>query len=311
MMNRRDRGYKSLVMGIWLILSSIPVGVQAGGSGLSFLKLGVTARGVAMGDAGVAVASGSEATYYNPAGLFIRDGNSSGEITVMHKEWIQDTRTNFLGGVAELDEDQAIGVSINSTTVSDIEVRTRPGPPEGTFASRNYSLGFSYARVISENIRAGITGKFLYEKILIDEASGWGIDAGVQCATPIEHLSVGAAVSNLGSMGKLRSESTTLPSLLRVGGSYGFPLESLKSDVMVASDYLLLFNGTSSFASIGGEFTFDRTIAARLGYALGSEGRKFSTGLGIRYGLFNLDYAYAPLAEELGNTHTISVGVRF
>ncbi len=284
---------------------------NAGGSGLSFLKLGVAARGVAMGDAAVAHAKGSEATFYNPAGLFPGGNDGSGEITVMHKEWIQDTRTDFLGAIAELDDEQAIGISINSTTVSDIEVRSRPGPAEGLFTARNYSLGFSYARVLSENIRAGITGKFLYEKILVDEASGLAVDIGVQYATPIEHLSVGAAVDNLGSMNNLRNESTTLPSLLRLGGAYGFPLDEIRSDLILASDYVLLFNESSSFASLGAELTFDRTIAARLGYTLGSEGRKLSTGLGVRYGLFSLDYAYAPLSEDLGNTHTVSVGVRF
>jgi hypothetical protein len=35
-----------------------------------------------------------------------------------------------------------------------------------------------------------------------------------------------------------------------------------------------------------------------VGYTLGSEGRKLSTGLGIRYGLFNLDYAYALLRKS-------------
>lgn len=282
-----------------------------GSSGLSFLKLGTSGRGVAMADAAVAHAAGPEATFYNPAGIFPAFPGGSAEVMVMHKEWIEDTRTDFLGATIALDESNALGLSVNSTTVSDIEVRTRPGPADGVFTARNYSLGLSYARVFSENLRVGITGKLLYEKILVDEASGLGLDIGVQYDPPIGNLSIGAAIANLGGMSNLRNEATSLPSLLRLGGAYTLPLEDLRSDLLVAADYLQLFNEGNSYASFGGEFTYDRTVAARLGYTAGSEGRKLSTGIGLMYGMFSLDYAFAPLAEDLGNTHTVSVGVRF
>ena len=74
-----------------------PLFAQAGGAGLSFLKLGTSAKGIAMGDAMSAHVTGSAATHYNPAGL-PRSGEEGnpGQILLMHKEWIQDTRTEFL-----------------------------------------------------------------------------------------------------------------------------------------------------------------------------------------------------------------------
>ena len=259
-----------------------------------------------MADAMVSHAKGSEATFYNPAGLL----SLSSEIAVMHKEWIQDTQTEFLGATASLDADQAIGISVNSTTVQDIEIRTRPGPAEGTFTARNYALGLSYSRVLSDHIRAGITGKFLYEKILIDEASGFGVDFGLQYETPIEHLSAGVVIANLGSMNNLRNEKTALPSLIRAGAAFESRLEEIGSDLTLASDYVFVFPESGSYASVGAELVFEEAFAARLGYTFGSEGRKLSTGIGLRYGILGLDYAYAPLAADLGNAHTISVLVR-
>ena len=227
----------------------------------------------------------------------------------MHREWIQDTQTEFLGASADLGSGQAIGLSINSTSVSDIEIRTRPGLPEGTFTSRDYAIGVSYAQQISANVDVGATGKFLYEKILVDEASGFGIDLGAQYKTPVEHLSAGLVIANLGGMSNLKNESTSLPTLARVGGAYSDSLPAFSSEFTLASDYKLVFPTSQSIVAVGGEIVFEKTLAVRAGYTFGSEGRKFSAGIGVKYGVVGLDYAYAPLASDLGNAHTFSLFV--
>ncbi|MCZ6776609.1 MAG: PorV/PorQ family protein [Ignavibacteria bacterium] len=283
---------------------------QPGKSGLSFLKLGVSARGLSMADAMSAHVTGSSATFYNPAGLPVAQlANSTSQLTVMHKEWIQDTRTEFLGASALLDEENAIGFSINSTTISDIEIRTRPGPSEGTFTARNFSFGASYGRILSEQIRVGITAKFLYEKILIDEASGFAVDIGTQYQTPIENLSVGAVLANLGGMSTLRNEKSSLPTLLRIGPGYSTELVNISSDLTLASDLVYVFPENRSYVSLGGELLFSQTIAARAGYRFGSDGRGFTTGIGVQYSIIFVDYAFAPLSADLGNTHTISLSL--
>ena len=129
---------KIMILGLAICSGVIrpPVYAQPGKSGLSFLKLGVSARGVSMADAMSAHVTGSPATFYNPAGISAtQQANSTSQLTVMHKEWIQDTRTEFLGASALLDEENAIGFSINSTTISDIEIRTRTPDDGATLAS--------------------------------------------------------------------------------------------------------------------------------------------------------------------------------
>jgi len=304
---RKIAGPLTITLILTLAIPSARLYAQAGEAGLSFLKLGTSARGIAMGDAMVAHAGGSAATHYNPAGLHSVEPGSSAQLLLMHKEWIQDTRTEFLGAAATLGDGQAIGLSINSTTVSDIEIRTRPGLPEGTFAARDYALGISYSQRISDVVNVGATGKFLYEKILIDEASGFGVDLGMQYKTPLERLSAGLVIANLGSMSALRTETTSLPSLMRLGGAYADSLPAISSDFTLASDYQLVFPTSQSLLSIGGEILFQETFAARAGYTFGSEGRKFSAGIGVRYGIVGVDYAYAPLSSDLGNSHTFSL----
>lgn len=283
---------------------------QAGQSGLAFLKLGVSGRGLAMGDAMSAIVSGAAATYYNPAGILGSPGTGS-QLMFMHKEWIQDTRVEFLGSSIPLGNDNALGFSLNSTTVADIEIRTRPGPAEGSFTSRNLSLGASYAHAFSEDIRVGVTGRLLYQKILIDESYGMGFDAGAQFKTPIENLAVGAVVANLGTMAGLRGGKTTLPSLVRVGPAWSGEMESINSSFALTADYLYIFPEQNSYLNAGGELAFNQIVAARLGYQFGSEGRGFSGGIGLAYGIFVLDYAYTHLNDDLGNTNTFSLALNF
>ncbi len=294
------------------VLFSSPLMAQIGNSGMAFLKLGVSGRGVSMGDAMSALVEGAAAAYYNPAGLLSSSTGSMGtQLMFMHKEWIQDSRTEFLGGAMPLGERSALGVSVISTTVSDIEVRTRPGPPEATFTARNFSTGLSYAQAFGEDVRLGVTAKFLYEKIFVDEASGFAADLGAQVKTPVENLTAGIVLANIGGMSKLESEKTSLPAMLRIGPAYSVGFGADEYTLNLAVDYMNVFPEKHSYVNTGAEFMFTRILAARAGYQFGSQGRGLSAGLGVSYGIVGLDYAFSHLAEDLGNTHTLSLAVTF
>jgi hypothetical protein len=279
----------------------------AGESGFALLKIGLPARGVAVADALTASAGGAAATMYNPAGL-LRPMNASAELMVTHREWVQDTRMEHLAAGVRLGETDAIGLSLQSVTVGNIEIRTRPGPAEGTFTARMFSLGVSYAHTVMPGLTAGVTAKMLYQKILVDDAAGYAADLGVQYVPGPEGLTLGFALANLGTGGALREERTPLPALARIGGAYAFqPAE--EAAVTLLGDVMHVFPDKQTFAAAGAEIRFRELVTVRGGYQFGSEGRGFSSGLGITYGILALDYAFAPLSHDLGNTHTISVGV--
>ncbi len=284
---------------------------QAGKSGLTFLTIGVSGRGIAMADAMAASASGASAAYYNPAGILSFSKGTSSQVFFSHREWIQDTRSEFLGAATRMGEKDAIGLSLNSTAVSDIEIRTVPGASTGTFTARNLSLGISYSRRLSDVLQAGLTGKLLYEKIFVDEASGFAADLGVQYITSIEGLTAGAVLANIGGVSKLKSENSTLPTSLRIGGAYTMDLASMQSTAMLATDFGYLFPGSQSVVSIGGEFLYDNLFAFRAGYQIGKEARAFSTGVGVTYGIAGFEYAFAPLSSDLGSTHTLGLSLQF
>jgi hypothetical protein len=302
----------SLVGGAILLalgLRPLPAFGAAGQTGFSLLKLGVSGEGVALGDAMTAASRGAASTAYNPAGM-LRGllPESAADVMFTHREWIQDTRLEFLAACIRFDAENALGISLQTATVSDIEIRTRPGPAEGTFTARTFVLGLSYARALDTDLRIGATVKMVYQKILVDDGAGFGLDVGVQYDTGLDGLSLGASVANLGSGGTLREEKSSLPALGRIGGIYRFsPMEN--AAVAVMGDVVSVFPDKQTFVNLGGELRFQELVAVRGGYQLGSEGRGFSAGLGIAYGIVAVDYAYAPLSLDLGNTHTISVSV--
>src|SRR5512142_979885 len=102
-----------LFLPILLLCTSGILHAQAGSTGLAFLKLGAGGRALGMGEAFTSLATDPSATYYNPSGISYSGGP---QLLIMHKEWIQDSRTEFLAATTRLDN-VALGVSVNGTTV--------------------------------------------------------------------------------------------------------------------------------------------------------------------------------------------------
>lgn len=284
-----------------VILLTGTLSAQEIGTGLTFLKLGVGARSAGMADAYTAVASDHSSLYYNPASLRFTKNN---EVMLMHKNWIEETSTEYLGATV-IDENFSYGFSALTTSVANIEVRTKPGPLEGTFSARNFALGLTASYSIDENVAVGITGKMLYEKIFVDEASGYGIDIGGYYRFS-DDMSFGASVLNLGAMTPLRNESSPLPTTLRLGAMYQ---NASVENVMLtgAVDVVKTLNDQITHFHIGVAGVYDNIFSLRAGYKTGYEFSSLSTGFGVMYGILTFDYAFVPFSGGFSSTHTFSL----
>ena len=279
---------------------------QAGETGLSFLKLGVGGRALGMGEAYTAVASDPTAMYYNPAALSQADNS---QILLMHKEWIEGVKTDYLGATTSWNAFR-FGVSVNSTSVDDIELRTVPGPAIGTFDARNAAIGVSLSYAIMPSLSLGMTAKYLYEKILVDEANGYGIDIGAEYKTDWNIMLAGS-ISNLGSMNPLADESSVLPQIFRAGAAYAIPLTDMDGTLTLASDVVSITNDNITHMHFGAELEYHHAFALRAGYQTGYDTKNFSAGIGFYYSLLKFDYAYVPFGEDFGATHTFSLELDF
>jgi hypothetical protein len=288
-----------------LLMSTFLYG-QVGQTGLAFLKFGVGGRALGMGEAFTAIASDPTAMYYNPAGLSL---TSYPQIIFMHKVWIQDTKTEFIAAKTNYDK-LSFGIGVNATSVDNFELRENPGPSLGTFSARNVAIGFSASYSIDPSINIGFTAKYLYEKIFVEDATGMAYDFGGLYMTPW-NIRFGFAVNNLGSMNKLRYESTKLPAIIRFGGAYESKLESFDGSFIGSAEIVNIQGENTTHLHVGIEFNYNNSFMARLGYQTGWGSKNFSTGFGVHYGMFNIDYAFVPVSNDLGSTHTFSLGIDF
>jgi hypothetical protein len=277
---------------------------EAGSKGLSFLKIGLGARAGALGEAYVAVANDATAPMWNPAGLTQAEGR---DVLFIHNQWFQDIRTEYLGTAFRFGEN-GLGFGFLINTVGDIDNRSANGTLMGTFSAHDVALMGAYARRLNRFASVGLTLKVLYEKMYIYSSSGYALDLGAQVSPGMSNMSLGAAVQNIGKMGAMRDEEIPLPLTVRAGLAYRVTADPINGNMLVtadvskASDYRTTLHG-------GLEYQLERRLALRGGYLFGQDERGFSAGLGLRFTMYRLDYAYVPFDCDLGDTHRLTFGI--
>ena len=276
----------------------------AGNTGLSFLKLGVGAESIAMGEAFASLSDDASAVVYNPARLSFGDKTN---VMAMHNSSVQDLTNDFVAAKFSLGTKLSLGVGLLRSGVNDIEIRTIPGESQGTFNSDNLSLGISLAYLVNPTLSIGMTSKFLYEKIYVDDASGVGFDVGANYVK--DNLSLAFVIANFGEINELKDEATKLPTSLRLGGGYKFGKNDLK--YRIGLEGFKVLDGGSFHIHSGGEVGYKDFLFVRAGYQSGYENKGITTGIGFKYKGIKLDYAFIPYTNEFGNSNTFSLGISF
>lgn len=290
----------------FLILFSLKSFAQndgPGNTGLAFLKFGVGARALAMGEAFSSVCDDGTAVIYNPARL---NSGSDNNVTLMYNSAMQDLTNNFIGAKLKVNK-LGLGFGLFKTSVSGIEIRTIPGAPIDKFDAQNLSLNVSLCYEIYKNLSVGVTSKLLYEKIYLDEASGVGFDIGTNFIR--DNFSFSFVLSNLGSINELKSVSTKLPTAVRFGGAYTFRNNNL--NFILALDGYRVLDGGNLHVNSGGEVSYKDMLFIRLGYQTAYDNKGITTGIGFKYKSILMDYAFIPYSDSFGTSNTISLGFNF
>lgn len=334
---------------IIIILVLIPFTSYSGGfskvgtSVAQFLKIGVGARAVGMGESFAAVANDISTLYWNPAGMTNLNKISVG---VSHSQWFADIYHNYAGFAIPLGESDVIGLSAVSLTTSEQEVTTVE-QPEGTGVFYNVSdlaIGLSYARKLTDRFSVGMTVKYIQQVAYNESANTVAIDVGTYLRTGFHNLVIAMAVSNFGGNmqlegrdliiladinngiageynpdARLKTEAYPLPLNFRVGVAMdlvgGF-------DPVIASQYhrfTLAIDGNhpndnNERVNIGGEYSWNESFFARAGYKINYDVEKWNFGGGVKLTLgdqqFSFDYAYVDY-YDLGKVSRFSVELTF
>jgi len=320
-----------------------PLGAQIVKSGTTagqFLKIGVGARAVAMGEAFVATANDITACYWNPGGLSRLGKN---EVIFLHSEWLADISYDFAAFAIPLGEAGTFGGFVTSLTVPDDKVRT-VHDPEGTgelFGATDLALGISYAKNITDRFSFGINGKFIRQKIWNMSGTAVAFDVGTLYWSQFYDLRIGMAMSNFGTKirmegragllfvdidptlegnndkirAHLEMEKWDLPLLFRVG----FALDPIKTEsqrLTIGADAIHP-NDNREYVNMGFEYAFRDVLFLRGGYrGLGIyqlEGG-LTAGGGVRLRLpgavLKVDYAYVDYGR-LQAVHRYAISIEF
>lgn len=310
---------------------------RVGTAGAQFLKIGMGARYVAMGEASVACVNDAYAMYWNPAAL---TAISSSNLSLTNVNWILDVQLNHASFGKSIDDYSAFGISLTSLTMGDMDVTTVE-QPEGTgetFTASSYALAVGYARKFTDRFSVGISGKYVWERISEETAAGLAVDFGTLFYTGFRSLRIGMNISNLGPeiklegpeldsyhnpqpgnpnydnvKAKLQVDPYDLPLTFRFGMAYDF-LDSPESKFTVTFEAKHP-NDNVQQASFGGEYLWKETFSLRGGYKFNyeEEGLTLGGGMKIKTGKntkLDLSYAWADFSR-LSSVHRFSLGFEF
>ena len=268
-----------------------------GTTSAEFLLLGAGARGTALGGSFAAIATDISSLYYNPAGaaLIERAG-----VTIGTYDYVAETRYSW-GGVAFplSGGSRAIGFQLGTFGFDDQPVYTEENPngTGATYSVNQTFVGATFAQNFSDRFSAGITAKYIDDRLGTVSGSAFAVDFGTNFHATLNNHPVkfSFVLSNLGSNLKyegtglrgqvprepipgedetpslpqeanLSTKDFPLPTTFRVGLAYDV-VAGENNRFTVLGDFNQPNNNTPGF-SFGGEWMSNRIGGSDFGFAL-------------------------------------------
>ncbi len=303
-------------------------GQRTGTAAAQFLKIGVGARAIGMGESYIAVGNDAEALYWNPAGITLFDKNS---VFFSHNQWLIDTRLEYAGLVFHLDPANSIGAAITYLHTDDM-VETTELQPFGTgrtFGFSDFLLGITYARKMTSQFSFGVSVKFMQETIAELTMRSVLFDLGTYYSTGWKSTRFAVTVTNFGqdmapsgsvkyqTLDNQNVEVTSFqkfppPILFRIG---------IASEIINNERYRITTsvqlnhpNDNAENINLGAEYWWHDRIAFRAGYKTAQVEETFSLGFGLHFPItladFRLDYAFTNFGR-LGIVNRFAIQLQF
>ncbi len=305
-------------------LASLSAG-EPGTTGANFLKIGVGARPIGMGEAFTAVSGDIYSIYWNPAGLI---GIRHPEMTFMYNSHFQDITQQFGAYVlpirkkrkgslrnTDMTTERVFGWAFNYLSMKDIDGYDAGGNAIANVKAYDVAGILSYTESLSERISLGSNLKFVSQKLWEEGSRSYALDLGLLYKRNIgksrlksDSLNLGLCVQNLGTKVKFIQEEGSLPLTMRLGVAY---LKTIYGEPLTISLDGIMPNDNDFYIGMGAEYWIRDLIGLRLGYRTGEDlGSGLRMGIGLNASVLSVDYAFVPYGE-LGNTHRINLNFKF
>ena len=295
-----------MIRRLFVLFTFIITGSAAADSGFYFLRTEKTPFTISAAQTSYLFHGTVQNSGLNPASVF---SENIFEGIAAYTSPEEDENTVSIS--ASYKEDRTLyGLAIDYMSVTGLEGREIPSDdPAYEFGARNLIAAFTYARKFDSGLTAGITGKYLFEKIEYDDAYGFAGSIGIFRENNFtDGLNLGLAVNNIGSMSELDAEKADLPLDVVFGAGYGRTFaENFRVDLGSSTRYLINDEETESFTGI--ELGYQEMAFVRFGYRANNEGSPFSAGIGFSINNITFDYSYTPFTDDAVNdNHAVSVG---
>lgn len=287
-----------------LVLSFTPLN----GAVYDFLNVGFSARPNAMGGSFSAIAKDVNALQWNPSGL---SGIGKGMLSTGLLLYVADIKFGMIQyGFSK--GKNSFGFGVNYVNYGSIERRGEYNEDLGTFSPMDILFLSGFSRSVTEDLTAGLSVKFVYEKIDSFVSYGAGADIGIQYLMRERNLTVALVLRNFGKELKAHYEEKGSFPFSATGGLSFHPLPVFN----INFDYTRIFSDSRSIAKLGMEWWAVPIFAIRAGYS--SAGSELKTdygsdimagtsfGVGFSWKKFCLDYAVQPMVD-LGLSHSITL----
>jgi long-subunit fatty acid transport protein len=302
---------------------------RTGGTGMQFLKIAADARSTSMGGAYVAVANDVASLYWNPAGITAVD---TGKVNVQlsYARYFGDISANFAGAVMKAGKYSFVGLNVMAMNYGKMD-ETTEFDPKGTgrtFAPVNYSVGATYAKILTNSFSFGVTGKFAQEGYAGVNVNNVMFDLGLKYDVGVKHTRFGVSFSNFGfnvtpsgtvTVLKFNGQQTinsfgevSVPAIFRMGIAFD-PIHDEKH-ILTLSGQLNHPTDNNETYSVGAEYSYLRIGYLRTGYEFFSDesyiAPTFGAGIKIirNFGGFTVDYGFIA-KSRLGDLQRITFAI--
>jgi len=309
------------------------LGSQGVGTSIfSFLKIGISARAIGMGEAVVALNQDASTLYYNPAAIAQLTNT---QFLGTRVQWPADISYDFIGISHHVTGSHYVGFSAGILHMDPMEETTEL-MPHGTgnyFTFQDRFLGLTYGVRLSNRFSFGITVKHVNENLAGTMMQAWLMDVGTFYWTGFKSLRFSASLSHFGAQSKpegkynrrvldhdtgeetkIKSEYELFspPTVFRVGSAMDFV--STDHQVFTFSVQLNHPVDNAENVLIGAEYLLFNTFALRGGYKINIEEEKFSIGTGFYLTVkpikVKVDFAYTSMIH-LSDPTRLSIGLEF
>ena len=281
---------------------------NAGTRAMTFLKIGVGAEAIGMGESQVAATDDLYASYWNPAGLA---SIQKPQLALMHNEWFAGINHEFVGLALPVGNIGTVGLSSSFLSFGDLQGRDSEGNETTIFRPYDLAVILSYARNFSSSIAFGANAKFLREQIADETGTGIAFDFGVLYTFSQMPLALGFNAQHLGPRVTFIQEAFGLPVTFRIGAAY-----RLFDDTLVLTSDIIRPSDNDIAIAVGAGYTIANILHLRTGYNYQIGGNDLgaisglTSGFGLTLRQFQVDYALVPFGV-LGLTHRFSLVANF